>query len=66
MKESYQIMWDNGATASGVFDEKYDTLEEVISAGENWVAEMEGIDPSPTGEERYSFEVINQDNEIVY
>jgi hypothetical protein len=63
--ECYQVMWDNGRNASGIFDDIFLTKAEAFNFGREWVAEMETFTPTPEGEEGYSFEVVNESGDIV-
>lgn len=60
---NYRIVWDNGASASGEFDIDFDTEEDAVAFGDDWVASMEamdaedGVNPDDY-EDGYSYEVI--------
>ena len=56
----YKVYWDNGAEACGTVPDTFDTEEEAMEFGENWVLEMTQLTPDmdPDDEEGYSFDVI--------
>lgn len=50
----YAVEWDNG-NASGIFPERFDTEEAAQAFADNWLAEMNNLEPDYEG---YDAEVI--------
>lgn len=56
----YKVYWDNGSEACGTFPYTFDTEEEAMGFGENWVAEMTALTTEIylDEDEGYSFDVL--------
>lgn len=59
---SYRVVWDNGASACGMFSYTFDTYDEADAFGKDWANESNlrdfgTLDP----EEGYTYYVIRED-----
>tara|TARA_R100000008_G_scaffold62259_1_gene39527 strand:+ start:250 stop:681 length:432 start_codon:yes stop_codon:yes gene_type:complete len=54
---TYEVLWDNGHACDSLGT--FDTKEEAKIAGEDWLIQAIGTDPSPEeAEEDYSYEIL--------
>lgn len=64
MKKTYVVVWDNGASASGTFSERFDSYEDADAFGRDWEFESNvrdfGTDDPVSG---YSYEVVECEDE---
>jgi hypothetical protein len=59
---SFVVVWDNEHACGNLSGGPYDTEEEATAAGEDWLAEMLALEPTPAAREEaehaYSYEVV--------
>lgn len=49
----WAVYWDNGGNACGTFPQRFATEEEAQAFADDWMTEMNAIDPVDEGEEGY-------------